>query len=344
MRARHSLLSFLAATLSVATLVACGSTGEDGPSEAADAGYPVSIDRCDRTITVENRPERIVSLNQASTEILLSLGVADRMVGTASWTDPILDSLADENAKVERLADQAPSYEAVLATEPDLITASLYNTLSEGGVATAEQFADLGVPAYLSAVECEKSDFGGGDGARDEPITMESIYTEITDLATLVDEQQAGQDLIDDLADRMDAAVSAAPDVDGVTVLYWFANSESPYVGGCCGGPGIATHALGLTNVFEGQNAEWPQIGWEAIADADPDVLVIGDLTRKSQTAETAAAKIEYLESNPVTKEMTAVKEKQYVTVAGAELNPSIRTVDLVEQMSAGLVELGLAK
>jgi iron complex transport system substrate-binding protein len=320
-------------------LVACGSSTSTDDGVAAADGFPASVERCGRDVTVDAPPERIASLNQGTTEMLLSLGLADRMVGTAGWTDPVLPSLADANGRVERLADQAPSFEDLLATEPDLVTASFANTLSEGGVATADQLADVGVPAYLSAVECEKSDFGGGDGARDEPLEMETVVAEVRDLATLTGTQARGEELASSLEERM--ATASEADFDDVSVLYWFANAESPYAAGCCGGPGIITRALGLENVFEDEKAEWPQVGWETIAAADPDVLVVGDLTRRSQTAESGRAKIEFLESNPLTREMTAVREKRYVLLAGAELNPSIRTVDAVEKVAAGLRDLG---
>lgn len=342
MHLRSGLALSSCALLMSCLVVGCGSSAEQHDPQSASGHYPVELTRCDRTITVEERPENIVSLNQGSTEILLSLGVADRMSGTAGWTDPVLASLEEENASVERLADQAPSYEALLASEPDLVTASFFNTLSEGGVATPDRLAEVGVPAYLSAVECSKSDFGGGDGARDEPLHMEDIHTEIRDLATIVDEEAAGTELIDSLETRMDRAERAQAE-DGTSVVYWFANSESPYVAGGYGGPEIASRALGLRNVFADQEAEWPQISWEAIAAKDPDVLVLGDLTRRSETAESAEAKIDFLESNPVTKEMTAVRKKRYIAVTGAELNPSIRTVDLVENVAAGLEDLDLA-
>ncbi len=339
----RSLHVLPALVLAAGSLAGCGLGVEGSSASGTDPdGYPVTIESCGEKVTVEQPPERIVSLNQGSTEMLLSLGVADRMVGAAGWTDPVLESLADENALVERLADQAPSYETLLSVEPDLVTASFFNTLSEGGVATSDQLADVGVPSYLSAVECAKSDFGGGDGARDAPLEMQAVYDEVRDLATLVGELEAGEELVASLEARMAAASEA--DFDGVSVFYWFANSEAPYGAGCCGGPGVVTRALGLDNVFEDEQAEWPQIGWETIAAADPDVLVVGDLTRKSQTAETAKAKIAFLESNPVTREMTAVQRGRYVLLAGAELNPSIRTVDAVEKVAAGLVDLGFER
>ncbi|GAB3180935.1 hypothetical protein GCM10027162_35370 [Streptomyces incanus] len=115
------------------------------------------------------------------------------------------------------------------------------------------------------------------------------------------------------------------------------------YMAGCCGAPGIVTNALGAKNVFDDSTQEWPQINWETVADRNPDVLGIGDLTRKSQTAETAAKKIAFLESNPATRNMQAVKKKRYVLLSGQAMNPTIRTVEGVEKVAAALRAYGLA-
>lgn len=333
----------LLGAVSAALLAGCGSSaGADGTDAPASAeGFPVTIENCGREVVVEQRPERIVSLNQGSTEILLSLGLADRVVGAAGWTDPILPDLEEANASVERLADQAPSYEDVLATEPDLVTASFTGTLGPGGVTTPEQLAQLDVPAYLSAAECDKSEAGNTDGPREGTLELETILQEVTELAAITGVPEQGEELVGDLRARFDAAADL--DASGVSALFWFANAESPYMAGCCGGPGIVTRALGLDNVFDDTNDEWPQIGWETVADRDPDVIVLGDLTRRSQTAESAEAKIRFLETNPVTREMTAVREGRYISLAGAELNPSIRIVDALEAVADGLRRHGLA-
>ncbi|TDQ54227.1 ABC transporter substrate-binding protein [Actinorugispora endophytica] len=325
-------------------LTGCGAgAGTAGTPETGTVeGYPRTIENCGREVTVEAPPQRAVSLNQGSTEILLSLGLADRMVGTATWTDPVAEDLAEANATVPRLADDRPSFERVLAEEPDFVSASFTSVLGEGGVAPRDDFEDLGVATYLSPADCAKSDSGDGDGSRDEPLTMDAVYQEVRDLALLFGVEERGEELVAGLQGRLDAA-TADVDAADVTVLYWFANSESPYMAGCCGAPGVITRELGAENVFDDTRDEWPQINWETVADRDPDVLVIGDLTRESQTAETAAAKIAFLESNPVTRHMDAVRNERYILLSGAAMNPSIRTVEGVEQVALGLRDLGLA-
>ena len=317
-------------------LAACSTTDE----QSADPAAVGPIENCGEQVTVEETPERIVSLNQGSTEILLALGLGERIVGTATWTDPVLEEFAEQNATIPRLADNEPSLEAVLDTEPDFVTASFRNTLGEGGVAERDQFHELGVGTYLSPADCVGKVADSGDGERETPFTEDLLFREITELARIMDAEEAGEELVADLQDRLDGA--ARVDASGVSAMYWFANSESPYMAGCCGAPGLISTTLNLENVFDDTTQEWPQINWEVVAERDPDVIVVGDLTRKSQTAETADAKIAYLESNPVTREMTAVREGRFIAITGAEMNPSLRTVYGVETVSEGLVELGL--
>ncbi|MGA5497133.1 ABC transporter substrate-binding protein [Streptomyces cinereoruber] len=347
----RSAVLFLTGAL-LLTATGCGAETTPAPDRPAGgaagkakAGYPVTLDdNCGRPVRVERAPERAVALDQGAAEIMLSLGLADRMVGTGTWTDPVLKGLEKENAKVPRLADRYPSFEKVLDTEPDFAAASFAYTLGKGGVAARERFEELGVPTYLSPTDCVgKDNSGDGDGVRVRPLTMETVYGEIRDLARIFGVRERGEKLVAELKARVTKATSGGSFEDA-TVLYWFANSEAPYMAGCCGAPGIVSRELGAKNVFDDTKEEWPQINWETVADRDPDVLVIGDLTRRSQSAESAAKKIEFLESDPVTRSMTAVRNKRYVLLSGQALNPTIRTVEAVEKVAAALRSYGLAK
>ncbi|WP_405609550.1 ABC transporter substrate-binding protein [Streptomyces sp. NBC_00076] len=323
-------------------LTACGGSST-GSSDPAATSKDLTLDNCGQQTRIPSPPKRAVSLNQGTTEIMLSLGLADRMAGTATWTDPVMKGLAKANARVPRLSDNQPAFEKVLDTEPDFVAASFASTLREGGVAPREKFEELGVPTYLSPADCEgKDNSGDGDGARTKPLTMESVYGEIRDLAKIFGVETRGEKLVAALKARVAKATSGI-DASRTSVLYWFANQESPYMAGCCGAPGIITDALGAKNVFDDTKQEWPQINWETVADRDPDVLVIGDLTRESQTAETAAKKIAFLESNPATRNMDAVRNKRYVLLSGQAMNPTIRTVEGVEKVAAALRADGLA-
>ncbi|RII08068.1 corrinoid ABC transporter substrate-binding protein [Streptomyces sp. YIM 130001] len=338
----------LAGVVCALLLTACGQDDGGGGGQGAKSapdGFPVVLENnCGEKVTVEAPPKRAVALDQGSAEIMLSLGLGDRMAGTGTWTDPVMKGLEKENAKVERLADQYPSAEKVLDVEPDFVAASFAATLSKGGVAPRGQFAELGVPSYLSPTDCVgKDNSGDGDGARTKTLTMKPVYDEVRDLARVFGVRERGEQLVKDLESRVDKATEGL-DASKAGLLYWFANSDAPYLAGCCGAPGVITRELGAENVFDDTRDEWPQINWETVAERDPDVLVIGDLTRKSQTAESAKRKIAFLESHPVTKKLRAVRDERYVLLSGQAMNPTIRTVEGIEQVAAKLREFGLAK
>ncbi|MGW1202559.1 ABC transporter substrate-binding protein [Streptomyces cyaneofuscatus] len=330
----------------VVLLTACGggttNSSADGGGDKAD-GFPLTLKNCGRTVTVKAPPQRAVSVDQGSTEILLSLGLADRLAGTATWSDPVMKGLEKANKGVERISENRPSSEKVLDKEPDFLSASFASTLAKGGVAPREQFEKLGVPTYISPADCiGKDNSGGGDGARTAPLTMDSVYTEVRELSQVFGVPERGDALVKKLRARV---AKATDSIDGskASLLYWFSDSKAPYLAGCCGAPGVITRELGAKNVFDDTHDEWPQISWETVADRNPDVLVIGDLSRTMQTAESAEKKIEFLESNPVTRTMDAVKNRRYVLLSGQAMNPTIRTVEGLERVAAGLRDFGLA-
>jgi iron complex transport system substrate-binding protein len=324
-------------------------TSTDGatPGSTERTSYPLTIrDNCGRTVTVKAAPERAVSVNQGSTEILLSLGLADRMVGTSTWTDRIRPNLAAANAKVPRLGDDTVSFERILKTEPDFVSASFAYALNGDDPDRRDRFAKLGVPTYLAPSHCENRDDESGDGPRSKPLQLSTISTEIRQLAEIFDVRPKGEALVADLEQRLEKvrADNTKRDPKEISIAYWFANTESPYVAGCCGSSGIISRAAGVRNVFADTKDEFPHVGWETVLDRDPTVLVLGDLQRKSQTGDKLADKIKFLESDPVTKRLTAVRKKRYVILNGADMNPSIRTVDGAEKVSAGIRKLGLVR
>ncbi|MFD0430699.1 ABC transporter substrate-binding protein [Streptomyces zhihengii] len=167
------------------------------------------------------------------------------------------------------------------------------------------------------------------------------MYGEIRDLARAFGVEERGEDLVARLQERCARPPPAwtprtSPSCTG-------SPTRSPLPGGLLRRPGAITRAVGARNAFTDTHDEWPQINWETVADRDPDVIVLGDLTRKSQTAESAAAKIRFLRGDPATRNLTAVRENRFILLSGQAMNPSLRTVEGIEQVAAGLRELGLA-
>lgn len=332
------------ALLAVAALAACGEseTVDTAASNAVGEGstsYPLTVDNCGTSQTFTKAPQRVVSLDQGSTEILLSLGLADRVVGTASWTDPIRENLAAANSTVPRLADNAPTYEVVMGTNPDFVTASFARHFKkEGGVATRDRLAETKIGTYLSPTDCEGSLTINGGGTRTKPLTIDSLYQEITELASIFDVPERGQKLVDELKERT-AAATAKVNKDGRTIAFWFADTKTPYFAGGLGSAQLIATTVDTKNVFADVADDWPATTWSAVVQRNPQILVLGDLARNRFPGDKLDDKKAFLAADPVTAVMPAVTGQRYVALHGAEMNPSIRMVDGIEKLADWLAQ-----
>ncbi|MGI3903313.1 MAG: ABC transporter substrate-binding protein [Janthinobacterium lividum] len=314
-----------------------------GAGRAAEATrYPLTIRNCGQPLTFDHAPKRVVSIGQASTEILLSLGLADRVVGTAVWFGPVLPAYAAESARIKRLADNDPSFESVVGQDPDLVTAQYeWHIGPHGSVGTRQQFSDLKIPTYISPSDCvAKDNAGSGDGVRREMFTMDLVYGEIRDLARIFDVADRGDKLVADLKAREAAARAAvAGRAMGVPVVFWFSSKDvkgDAFVAGKNGAPAFMVQALGARNVVTTEE-EWPLASWESIAAADPAVLVVAQMDRRRFPADDLAVKRAFLGRDPVVSQMRAVKGGQVVVMDAQAMNPSIRTVDGIEALAQGI-------
>ncbi len=320
-----------------------------GATQAAETAYPLTINSCGHEITFKQAPARTVSVGQSTTEVLYLLGVADKVVGTALWIGPVLKGYEDANGKVERLADNDPSFEAVVGKRPDLVTTQFQWQIGpEGVVGTPEQFAELGIPVYTSPADCMgKDNSGGGDGVRKSVFTMDLIYQEVRDLAKIFNVQDRGEEVIADLKKREEAARAKIASANGkISAVFWFSSAEldiDPYVAGRNGAPGYIMSALGLKNVIE-SDEEWPTVGWETIAKANPSVIVAGKMDRRRFPADDVAVKLKFLATDPVASIMPAVKAAHVFEMDAQAMNPTIRTIEGIETLAEAISTAGLAK
>ncbi|YBV96748.1 ABC transporter substrate-binding protein [Phyllobacteriaceae bacterium JZ32] len=310
--------------------------------------YPLTLQNCGVSVTFDKAPERAVTIGQNSTEILLSLGLADKMVGTAVWVGPVLKGFENQNGKIKRLADNSPSFESVVGQEPDLVAVQFeWDVGPNGEVGTREQFSELGIPTYVSPADCvAKDNSGGGDGVRKEPFTMELVYQEIRELSQIFDVQERGEQLVTDLKKRETDAIAsvAGTKAAGLPVVFWFSSKDikgEAFVAGKNGAPAYILRALGAKNVIDTQE-EWPLVSWETIVGKEPDVIVIAEMARRRYAADDPVVKVNFLETDPVTNQLETVKEKRFVIMDAQAMNPTIRTIDGIEALADGIKQFRL--
>ncbi len=329
--------------------LALGLAGFAAPALAATQ-YPLTLTNCGQQVTFEKAPAKIVSIGQGMTEVLFSLGLADKIAGTAVWVGPVLPQYADVNSRIKRLADNDPSFESVVGAEPDLVAAEFeWHVGTQGSVGKREQFGDLGINTYVAPADCvAKINTDGGDGVRKELFTMDLIYQEIAELSEIFDVKDRGDAVIADLKKREAAAVAsvAGAAAKNLPVVFWFSSKEvkgDAFIAGKNSAPAYILKTLGAKNVVTTEE-EWPLVGWETIAQANPAVIVIATMDRRRYAADDPKVKVDFLENDPVTKELDAVRNKRFIMMDAQSMNPTIRTIDGIETLAKGIQSFGLAQ
>jgi iron complex transport system substrate-binding protein len=320
----RAALATLALT-AVLPLAACG--GGDGAraasSDAASSGgYPVTVDNCGFELTVDAAPEQIVTIKSSTTEMLLALGLRDRLVGAAFLDGPIPDEYGGD---VPVLSDKVPGQEAVLGTGADFVYAGWESNFAPDGAGERESLDALGVGTYVSPSACKE------EGYQPDPLTFDTVFDEITEAGDVFGVPEAAADLVE--KQRADLA-QVDPDPAGRTALWYSSGDDIPYVGAGIGAPQMIMDAVGLTNIAADVHDTWTSMGWEEIVAADPDVIVLVDASWN-----TAESKIEKLKANPATAQLSAVQADRFLTVPFAGSEAGVRNVaaaqDLAEQLRA---------
>ena len=329
------------------SLVAALATGLSSAAWAQPTAYPLAVENCGFTLTFPAAPGNVVTIGQSATETLYALGVGERMAGTSLWFNEVLPEFKAQNDRVPRLDNNAPSFESVISKRPGLVATQFEWMIgAQGVVGTRPQFHELGVPSYIMPSDCEgKNNLVGADGTRTAPFTTETLYKGITQLAAIFDRQARGAELVAELRRREAAAIARAQalQLKEASAAFWFSSADldlDPYMAGQKGIPGYMMRTLGLRNVVQ-SDEEWPTVGWESIARADPSVLVIARMDRRRFPADDVERKLAFLRSDPVTKEMTAVRENRIVILDAHAMQATIRLVGGLEALTEAMAALG---
>ncbi|MET1042929.1 MAG: putative F420-0 ABC transporter substrate-binding protein [Microbacteriaceae bacterium] len=324
-RRPHALLSL--AVVAVALTGCSASTAPaSSPATSSTPSVPVTIDNCGFELTVERPAERILTIKSSTTEMLLALGLGDRIIGTAFPDGPVPDQWAVEAADIPVISDFAPAQEAVLDLEPDFIYAGWESNLKSDTAGERDALASLGIGSYVSPSACKEP------GYKPEKLTFDLVFDEIREAGTVFGAEDAAEELV---AEQQGALEALSPSTDGLTALWYSSGTDTPYVGAGIGAPQMMLDAAGLTNVAADVNDTWASLGWESIIDANPDVIVLVDASWN-----TAASKIEMLTANPVTAQLDAVAERRFITVPFAAGEAGVRNVEAVASILDQLAAL----
>lgn len=294
---------------------------------ASDSGFPLTIENCGLTTTYDAPPQRAVTMNQAATEIMLALGLEERMVGTAYLDDAILPEYETAYASIPVLSEEYPSQEILLGVEPDFIYGSYQSAFAEEAAGSRDKLAELGIASYLSVASCEDASL------RPEKVTFDTLFDEIMTIGRIfgVEDRAAAlvaemQTTLDDVASVIDA------ETEPLRLLWYDSGTDAPLVGACCGAPAMLMDAVGAENLFGDTAGSWATVTWEEVVARAPEAIVLADAVWS-----TAQEKETLLRKDPAFASIPAVQAGRFVTIPFGATTLGVRNVQGVVTLAQGL-------
>ena len=282
-------------TLSIFVLSGCSSQTDRMVTdrEGTEANIPTKI-------------EKIISTAPSNTEVLMALGLGDKLVAIDKYSTDI-EGINTELPQIDFLN---PDAETIIGLEPDIVIASGHN--KTGSVEDPfKAISEAGIPV----VYIPSSD------------SIDGIYKDIEFIADVVNERSKGKEIVDDMKAQVEEIKAIGDTITDKKSVY-FEISPAPYLSSF----GKSTflnemiEIIGAKNIFENEEG-WVSPTAEAIIDANPDVIITNAGYMENPTEE--------IKSRDAWENINAIKNNEvYLVDQNASSRPSQNVIKALEQMA----------
>ncbi|HET6732093.1 ABC transporter substrate-binding protein [Mycobacterium sp.] len=276
---------------------------------------------CGVTTTFDRPPIGAVALNQHAIENLLALGLEKSIRGTAYLDDRILPQYQPAYEAIPVLADEYPSYEALLAAEPDFVYGGFASAFDEKEGRGRQRFVDAGIDTHLNVEECTSG-----------PVAMAQLYDEIRSIGTIFGVQDRAEQEIERLRRTLKEVDAKVDGAQPVRVAVYDSGETTVYTAGGHGISNEVIKAAGAVNLFADLPKLWADVSFEQFAERAPDVIVIYDYG--DQPVE---HKKKFLLEHPVLQQVPAIRNKQFAVLPLSSVVLGVRVPGAVKSLAEQL-------
>ncbi|MHB9288921.1 PGF-CTERM-anchored ABC transporter substrate-binding protein [Halobacteriales archaeon Cl-PHB] len=268
-----------------------------GAQSDADCSFPVErTDATGTTVTIEEEPQRIVTLNPSAAQTMWEIGAEDKVVGVTQYTTYLEGASAKANISG---AGGTVNVEKVVAQEPDLVLAP-NATFSKDNI---RKLRESGVTVYHFS----------------EATSLEDIKEKTTRIGQLTGECQGATEAVERMdteLSRIDRAVEGQDRPDVLYVFFGQTAGEGTFIH-------MAIEAAGGNNVAADAGITgYKPISEEIVVDQNPDWIVL------NSGAPTVPKSDAYNATTAVEQNQTVVVDRNRVS------QPAPRIVSVVKNLA----------
>ena len=288
------------------------------------ASSKVSVDSCNRTVTFDSPPQRAISNDVNLTEMMLVLGLSDKMVGytgISGW------KTLDEEMRlgVKQLPELSPKYptkEVLVGADADFFFAGWNYGMKVGGEVTPETLNPFGIKVYELTESCIHI-------MNKKKVSMDDMYNDLLNLGLIFQIENRAKKLVDAYRSDLKKFTQKLESIPTKKVFVYDSGEDTPFTAGRYAMPTALIEAAGGINIMDDFQKSWGTVTWEEVIDRNPEVVVIVNYGKV-----TAEQKRKFMMSNPAFANIDAVKNDRFVTLEYVEATPGPRNIKAIKKLA----------
>ena len=288
------------------------------------ASSKVSVDSCNRTVTFDSPPQRAISDDVNLTEMMLVLGLSDKMVGytgISGW------KTLDEEMRlgVKQLPELSPKYptkEVLVGADADFFFAGWNYGMKVGGEVTPETLKPFGINVYELTESCIHI-------MSKKKASMDDMYNDLLNLGLIFQIENRAKKLVDAYRSDLNNFTQKLEPIAAKKVFVYDSGEDTPFTAGRYAMPTALIEAAGGINIMDDFQKSWGTVTWEEVIDRNPEVVVIVNYGKV-----TAEQKRKFMMSNPAFANIDAVKNDRFVTLEYVEATPGPRNIKAIKKLA----------
>ena len=288
------------------------------------------VQSCDRKLTFDEPPTAAISNDVNLTEMMLVLGLAERMVGytgISGWKtlDPVMRLGI---AELPELSSKYPSKEVLIGADADFFFAGWNYGMKVGGEVTPDTLAPFGIQVYELTESCIHV-------GKKAAASMNDMYNDLRNLGLIFDLGNKAENLVSAYEKDLNDYLASLEPLNFVPRVFVYDSGEDvAFTAGRYAMPNALIEAAGGSNIMKDFQKSWATVTWEAVIERNPEVIVIVNYGEVS-----AEEKRAFMISNPAFSNIDAVKNDRLVTLEYVEATPGPRNIGAIKKLAAAFRE-----
>ena len=283
-----------------------------------------TVQSCNRIVSFNKPPTKAISNDVNLTEMMLVLGLSDRMVGytgISGWKT-LDEEMRQGIARLPELSQKYPSKEVLIGADADFFFAGWNYGMKVGGEVTPETLEPFGIKVYELTESCIHI-------MQKDKASIEDLYTDLINLGRIFDVEKRAKKIVEQYKSELLSFTNNLKADKLLRVFVYDSGEDAPFTAGLYAMPTALIEAAGGINVMDDFKKSWGTVTWEEVVERNPEVIVIVNYGNV-----TAEEKREFMITNPAFANIDAVKNDRFVTLEYVEATPGPRNIRAIKTLA----------